>query len=198
MAKRVNRRGAARREAIIDAAIELWSSSGWRGTGITAVAERAGVTHAGLLHHFGTKENLLLEVVAEEDRRNVARLADMFEPGGLDTLRRLPDIARVIDEHRALSRLHLVLQVENLDADGPAHDYYMSRQRFLRGAFADAVGLGQDRGEIRRDVEPRSIAAQILAFLEGANLQRQLDPAAIDIVSLCEDFTSRLLRDLAA
>src|SRR5919106_849367 len=91
---RVNRRGAERRQALIDAAIELWAEKGSRGTGVAAVAERAGVTDAGLLHHFGTKENFLLEVIAELDRREVERHKALGPLEGLDLLRRLPEMAR--------------------------------------------------------------------------------------------------------
>jgi AcrR family transcriptional regulator len=55
--------------------MELWSTTGWRGTSVAAIAERADVTDQGVLHHFGTKQNLLFEVAAEQESRNVARLA---------------------------------------------------------------------------------------------------------------------------
>jgi len=192
------RRGAARRAAIIEAAIELWSVTGWRGTGIAAVAERAGVGHSALLHHFGSKENLLLEVVAEEDRRIVARLAGMFEGGGLDTLRRLPDMARLSEEHPGLAQLYVVLQAENLDANGPAHEYFVTRQRFALDLYADTIRTGQARGDLRADADPELVALQIHAFMDGAHMTRYLNPETVDLVRLYEEFTDRLIRDLTS
>src|SRR3984885_3308759 len=61
-------RGDLRRQQIIEAAVELFATKGYRGTGVTALAERVGMTATGLLYYFGTKQRLLREVVAERDR----------------------------------------------------------------------------------------------------------------------------------
>ena len=65
-------RGELRRQQILDAAVELFSAKGYRGTGLAALAERVGVTATGILYYFGTKERMLQEVVAERDRRDPA------------------------------------------------------------------------------------------------------------------------------
>jgi Bacterial regulatory proteins, tetR family len=49
---------------IIDAAIELFGSRGFKGTTIAAIAERVGLTDAGVLHHFPTK-SVLIEAALE-------------------------------------------------------------------------------------------------------------------------------------
>ena len=54
-------RGQARRQAILEAAMELYAKGGFRGTGLTAIGERVGVSHAAVLYHFGTARNLLRE-----------------------------------------------------------------------------------------------------------------------------------------
>jgi AcrR family transcriptional regulator len=197
METRVNRRGVARREALVEAAMELWSATGWRGTGITAVAQRAGVTPSGLLHHFGTKENFLLEVLAELDRQTLAHFRAESPGGGIDFLRLLPDMMRDAEERPGLWRLQLTLQAENLDPDGPAYEHYVRRHRGLHGLFADAVRTGQDRGEIRRDAEPELIAVQVLAFLIGMGVHKEHGPPDVDAVAVSDDFADRLIRDLA-
>ena len=62
------RRGDARRQQILDAAVALFAAQGYRGTGVAALADRVGMTATGLLYYFGSKERLLAEVVAERDR----------------------------------------------------------------------------------------------------------------------------------
>lgn len=180
----------------MDAAIELWSETGWRGTGITAVAERAGITPAGLLHHFGTKDEFLLAVVAEVDRQTLERFAST-PPTGLAALRLLPDLVHPPAERPALWRLHLMLQAENFDAGSPAYSYYVNRQRGLHRLLADAVEAGQRDGEIRTEVDPDVVAAEILAFLLGLQLLREHGPHELDLVDVCESFADRLVRDLA-
>lgn len=193
----VNRRGAARREALIEAAVELWAVKGWRGTGVSAVAERAGVTDAGLLHHFGTKENFLIQVIAELDRRELAHFQEAFSAGGLDVLRLLPDMARRGNERPGLWKLHLMLQAENLDPDSPAYEYYVQRQHRLHHQFAKAIRTGQERGEIRSDADPDLVAVEIVSFLLGGRFHIEHGLDEIDIVDACEEFVGRLIRDLS-
>lgn len=51
-----------RREGILRAAKELFAEKGYDGTATAEIAERAGVAHGTVFHHFKTKENLLLEM----------------------------------------------------------------------------------------------------------------------------------------
>src|ERR1700730_17766007 len=87
-------RGEQTRGRIIEAAMERWASGGSRGTGLAEVAEQAGVGHPGLLHHFGSKDNLRLAVVKERDRQDLRRVAPLFEVGGLQAIRALTEVAR--------------------------------------------------------------------------------------------------------
>src|SRR5579883_3582480 len=62
-------RQPSRRDAILQAAMDLFAKGGSRGTCIAAIAERIGVSPAAVIHHFKTKDALLAEVVAEIDNR---------------------------------------------------------------------------------------------------------------------------------
>lgn len=197
MQKRVNRRGNATREALIEAAMELWSQARWQVTGIAAVAERVGVTDAGLIHHFGTKENFVREVLAELDRQSWEywRSRDM---SGLDFIRALPEMARRSGEQPGLWELQLSFQAQNLDPDDPAYAYYTQRHGFLHRRYANAVRTGQEQGEIRPDADPDMVAGQILAFLMGCGFHREHGPKDVDVIDMCEDFADRMIRDLQA
>jgi AcrR family transcriptional regulator len=197
MANGVNRRGVIRREALIEAAMQLWATTGWRGTGITVVAERAGITPSGLLHHFGTKENFLLEVIGRLDLQEIERHRALGMPQSLDLFRRLPDMVRNYRDSPGLWRLHHTLQAENLDPDSPAHDYYVARHAYLRKRWVAAIRDGQDSGEIRPDVDPDLVAIQLLAFLQGMVLHTVHGPADVDLVGATVDFADRMIRDLA-
>ena len=71
-------RGDLRRQQILDAAVELFATKGYRGAGVAALAERVGMTATGLLYYFGSKERLLQEVVAERSARRSP--ADRLRP----------------------------------------------------------------------------------------------------------------------
>ena len=55
--------GAARREAILDAGLDIFSSLGLRGASLDAIAERAGLSKANLLYYFSDKDELYLAVL---------------------------------------------------------------------------------------------------------------------------------------
>jgi hypothetical protein len=74
---------------------------------------------------------------------------------------------RYIEEHPARYKLHLHLQVDNLDPGGPAYDYYLDRHRYDHQALADIVRRGQERGEIRPDADPARVRAAASARTSG-------------------------------
>jgi AcrR family transcriptional regulator len=190
-------RGEQTRRRIVDAAMDLWAAQGSRGTGLAEVAERAGVGHPGLLHHFGSKDNLRLAVVKERDRQDLARVRALVETGGLETIRALPVVARAAEERPGLAQLYLVLVAENLDPDAAAHDWLVERMRTLRQLLSTNLVAGVARGEIDGAVDCDLVAARIMAFMDGAEIQRILDPGRTDLEALYRDFARGLLAELA-
>ena len=63
-------KGVARRQEILDRAIEVFVDKGAEGTSLRAIAEKIGVSHAALLHYFGSREELMVEVLREGERRH--------------------------------------------------------------------------------------------------------------------------------
>jgi AcrR family transcriptional regulator len=69
--KKVKLTGIERRERIIQAAMEVFSRNGFRGTTLRQLARRAGISEAMIYHHFPSKEALydaMLEKRIEESR----------------------------------------------------------------------------------------------------------------------------------
>ena len=64
----VVRRGDTTRLSILDAAERSFAESGFDGVSLRTITERAGVDLALANYHFGTKENLLHEVIARRAR----------------------------------------------------------------------------------------------------------------------------------
>jgi AcrR family transcriptional regulator len=57
------------RDALIEATNELIYAGGITGTGVDAIAARAGVTKRTLYQHFGSKDRLVAEALNERNRR---------------------------------------------------------------------------------------------------------------------------------
>ena len=62
-------RGATKRQAILDAAAELFADEGYERASIDAIASRAGVSKPTVYSHFGNKERLFRESLAESSRQ---------------------------------------------------------------------------------------------------------------------------------
>jgi AcrR family transcriptional regulator len=58
-----------KKEAILEAATELFAENGYDGSSTAQIAKRAGVAHGTLFHHFGNKENLLAQIGIETIER---------------------------------------------------------------------------------------------------------------------------------
>ena len=63
------RKGEMTRVAILDAALELSSRDGLEGLTIGLLAERMQMSKSGVFAHFGSREDLQVEVVREYHRR---------------------------------------------------------------------------------------------------------------------------------
>ena len=77
------RRGA-RKEAILEAAAELFAQRGYPATGIDEIGEAAGITGPGVYRHFDNKSSVLSEVVHRSVDKVVAGVAAVVDEGTTD------------------------------------------------------------------------------------------------------------------
>jgi AcrR family transcriptional regulator len=68
---------ARRRQQLLDALIEAFASDGVGGRSLREVAQAVGTSHRMLIHHFGSRDELLLTIVEEVERRQAATLSDL-------------------------------------------------------------------------------------------------------------------------
>ena len=68
-----------RRQQLLDALIETAASRGIGQRSLRDLAAAAGTSHRMLLHHFGSREELLGAVVTEVERRQTATLEELPE-----------------------------------------------------------------------------------------------------------------------
>ena len=200
-AQPAGRRGGrpSQRAEILEAAVALFARGGTRGTTLSAIAERIGVTAPAITHHFGTKEALLREVVANTDRLDAEVLDPNPEATGIERLRTTQTWAMLMSrdpELANLSRLSVVMTAEALDPEHPAHAQFVRRHREFRRAIQGNIELGQRDGTIRTDVDPRLVAAEVISFQQGAGLQWFLDPEAFDLVGVYDRYFDRLIDGL--
>lgn len=180
-------RGDRRRKAILETAVDVFGEQGYRGTSLREVARRVGISDAGLLHHFGTKVGLLAATIAERDEIDLHRREEAEAAGAtfVETMR--SQVARNA-QSPGLVALHVVLSAEATDPQHPAHASFRERYRQIRHQDDDAFGRLQREGQLRTDLDPQRVGQLVTAMMDGLQLQWLLDPDAVDMVGLFEDF----------
>ena len=74
-----------RRSELLDALIDAFADGGIGGRSLREVAEAVGTSHRMLLHYFGSRDELLLAIVEEVERRQTAQLESLpRRPGRRD------------------------------------------------------------------------------------------------------------------
>lgn len=169
------KRGDARREAILGAAYDHFARYGYHGASLREIAAAAEISHAGLRHHFATKEGLLLAVLEERERR-AAQAAD--GQTGLDSLIDL--VVRNVGS-RGLVELFAVLAPQASDPQHPAHAFFVGRYRRVRAFIATGIRDGQADGTIPSNLDADAASALVVALMDGLQVQWLLESDSIDM-----------------
>jgi AcrR family transcriptional regulator len=164
-------KGEDRRQRILAVAQRLMTRNGGRGTTLSQIAQEAGVTTAGLLHHFESKEQLLHAVLDARDADDMAHV-DMSG----DVVEQLERVTDRFERSPDLIGLFTVLLTENLNPDAPLHDRFLSRYQDGLAIVAEGIRRGQRAGRYRTDLDPAVKAVEIIAFLYGMETSWLLDP----------------------
>jgi AcrR family transcriptional regulator len=183
-------KGEDRRQRILTAAQRLLTRNGSRGTTLGQIAREAGVTPAGLLHHFESKEQLLHAVLDARDADDLA--AADFRADPIEQLEKVADRYQRAPE---LIGMFTVLLTENLNPDAPLHERFLSRYRLSVEIIASGIRRGQRAGKYRSDVDPAVKAAEIVAFLTGMETSWLLDPS-LPLSAVFHEYTCSLARQL--
>jgi AcrR family transcriptional regulator len=189
-------RTARRRRAVLEAALEVFSERGFHKGSLAEIAERVGMTHAGVLHHFGSKDQLLIDVLRFRDGTGPGDVI-VEEPTEAEAL--LAHLVETVGENAerpGVVQAFTVLEAESVIEDHPARPYFRDRAAALRASVADALALTTGRDPA--DPEVADAAALVMAGMDGLQIQWLLAPEEISMQRatrlLLESVTMRLTR----
>ncbi|GGR89819.1 TetR family transcriptional regulator [Streptomyces humidus] len=177
-----------RRAEIVRAALAVIAERGYRGASMAAVAERVGLTQQGLLHHFPTKDALLVAVLRERDQWDALP----------DTRWRVDLLASLV-EYNAMRpgvvQTFSALLGESVTEGHPAREYFTERYTRVRASMAAA--LRAEYGDrLPNGLTPERTAPLLVAVMDGLQYQWLLDPESVDMPGAFRDFL-RLLGEPA-
>lgn len=167
-------KGIAKREEILDKALEVVAREGYRGASVKEIADAVGLSQAGLLHYFDSKEELFTEILRKRDevdseyfasRFNVLHEADAIEKAYVALTRHNSEVPGLV-------HLFSQLAVDAADPQHAAHEFFVERSLFLRSTFAEALAQrelpeGTDVDVLARIFQAVSDGLQLQWMLEG-------------------------------
>jgi len=177
-------KGQARRQQIVDAALTVFARSGYHSGSLREVAKRVGLTTAGVMHHFATKEELFTEVLRQRDEAVRIAAGDISETTLLDQTRK---VVAHNQSTRGLTSLYTVISAEATDAEHPAHEYFKSRYAQGREVAEATIRDALAHGRVRADLDVELAARLIPAVMDGLQQQWLLDDS-FDMTAAFDEF----------
>ena len=173
--------------------MKTFAESGYYGASLADIAAGAGVSQTGLLHHFRSKQALLVAVLEYRDRmHSERRILTADEPlRGADALRHQIRMMERTSSDLAVQLL-VVVTAEAINPDHPAHGWLLERYEWMVGWLESSLRLGIDDGSIRPDVDCGAIARQVFATEDGLKLQWLIQPD-IDTVAIFTEYIDALI-----
>lgn len=146
------------------------------------------MTKAGLLHHFASKEDLLIAVLDYRDELDGLAVAPVREPA-TDAASSRELITRLVLRNLtqpSIIQLYTILNAEALDPNHPAHGYFAERLESSTRALEEYAFPWHP--------DPRHCAIQTRAFLDGMQIAWLRD-RSIDFEAEWNAFADRLYAD---
>jgi len=175
-------KGVAKREEILVAALEVIAREGYRGASVKEISEAVGLSQAGLLHYFDSKDELFTEILRKRDDLDLETYRNESE---VDPLRIFLRVMRHNAEVPGLVELYTRLAAEASDHAHPAHHFFITRRTTMRRVFEEMVAQGKGAGTYPANLEPGSFAVILNAVADGLQTMWLQDPT-IDMASELE------------
>lgn len=168
---RFTRKGMATRARIIEVAARLMFERGVANTSVEQVRRTAGVGGSQISHYFRDKRDLTRHVV--EARRNDVR-AFHSQPrfAGLDSFDALQAwadacVSDIDAVYRVGGCVYGSLAGELIEADREMHDDLAAGYDQWIALFRAGLESMRERGDLRRDADPRHLAVSLVAAHQG-------------------------------
>jgi AcrR family transcriptional regulator len=153
--------GRKARDAVVDAALALFSEHGYVGVRVEDIAKAAGVSRATFYKYFAERDEILAELFARL-LGDAPPAIDQSKPVAGEVERVLRDTALRMTDQRDLARFVYTLPVRHAAVAGPD-----AATPAVFGALAHIVAAGIQRGELRDDVPPEVIVDALARAFEA-------------------------------
>ncbi|TNE84141.1 MAG: TetR/AcrR family transcriptional regulator [Deltaproteobacteria bacterium] len=191
-------RGSDTRDTILASALANASEVGLEGLSIGNLARQTGMSKSGLFAHFGSKEELQIQVLQ--------RAADLFTDSvvrpSIKAPRGEPRVRQLLERYLEWTNnkripggcVFMSASFELDDRPGPVRDALVGHVESLRSVFRTAAQIAIDEGHFRADLDPRQFAFEVHGVVLAYHVQLRL----FDDVDARDRFWSALDRIVAS
>ena len=193
------RRGERTRLRILEAAASAFAEHGYEGVSLNQLIRESGLTKGAFYFHFASRDQLALAAFRYKQKQLVAQIAEAVDQQApplerLATL--LRERARLLEQDPTLFVV-VRLGIELTMRHGAGSEYASFSELPLE-LFERIVREGQQRGELRADLDPRLTAETIFAGILGIDQAALLLPSELDVARRTEWLLDLLVPGLLA
>ena len=176
--------------------MSVFGQRGYNKGALVEVAEQAGMTHAGVLHHFGSKEALLVAMLQYRDGEEAAGVPGRAQTEGPAFLGHLLDTVAENTGRPGVVQTYTVLSAESVTEGHPAQTYFRDAARTACATRSPSV-LAEVTGRDADDIDVRDDASALIALMDGLQVQWLLDPDAVDMPRIVQKVMDELVDRLS-
>lgn len=172
------------RARLIDAAIELLGTNGYSGTTLIEIGRRAGLSRGLVTFHFGTKEQIMIAVVATiRERVQATFVGKNFQ--GLAAIDRFVDSYLLSDaDSGSTIRAMYIIIMESVTSSPGLRPAVAENNTVFRNLVADWISEAIDDDQVEPHSDPYTLAVVIEGLLRGALIQYIVEPSAVDLANI--------------
>ncbi len=162
------RKGELTRAAILDMALELSSRDGLEGLTIGLLAEKMKMSKSGVFAHFGSREDLQIEVVRLYHHRFEQEVfyPSIKEPRGLQRLQGMfARWVKLVSVEIALGCIYISGAVEYDDRPGAIRDHLVAMVQAWRDALHRCINQSMEMGHLRDDINVEQMVYEIYGLI---------------------------------
>ena len=164
------RKGELTRAAILGTALEMASRDGLEGLTIGSLAEKMGMSKSGVFAHFGSREDLQIEVVTlyHDQFENEVFAPSLQESRGLPRLRAMfANWMRRTSFEIDSGCIYISGAVEYDDRPGPIREAIVGMVMEWRHALLKCVQQAVEMGHLKPDTDATQIAYEMNGLILG-------------------------------
>jgi AcrR family transcriptional regulator len=186
----------ATRQALLDAAIELFGTHGFDGTSVQSIVERAEVTKGGFYHHFASKQALLHEIHDRFIEYHLERMRELLAEPDVpadELLRRLVRDVLVEGAARWRDDIEIFYQ-ERRQLEGSSYAAVLAKRHEFERYVIEVLERGVAEGAFAPVEDPKVAAFGIIGMTMWT--YHWFDPARGGAAEVGETYAQMLLGGL--